>query len=352
MNAKVKETVLGTIQSGFPIAPDPYGALAEQLGFERDEVEKALLDLREEGLVRRIGASFDSKRLGYSSTLCALAVPPERADEVAAIINAYPGVTHNYLRENRYNIWFTLITRSAEDRARILGKIVEQSGCDDLLDMPATKMYKIRVDFGKGHGKKAAGAQTKPKGAGGHAAAGHPGATAADARAFDGDDAFDVALVRWAQDDVVFDADGTLVERPFEQGAALIARQIGREVTEDEVIDRILELKALKVIRRFGAMVKHQKMGFAFNGMTVWNVDDDRLDEVGAAFAGKPYVSHCYTRLAKPTWPYKIYAMTHAQTQDELDGYVAELADIARSEPLVLVSTKEYKKVSMRYFEE
>lgn len=350
MNAKVKETVLGTIQSGFPIAPDPYGALADQLGFERDEVEKALLDLREEGLVRRIGASFDSKRLGYSSTLCALAVPPERADEVAAIINAYPGVTHNYLRENRYNIWFTLITRSAEDRARILGKIVEKSGCDDLLDMPATKMYKIRVDFGKGHGKKATEAKAKAKDAGEHVA-GRSGA-AADARAFDGDDAFDVALVRWAQDDVVFDADGTLAERPFEQGAALIARQIGREVAEDEVIDRILELKALKVIRRFGAMAKHQKMGFAFNGMTVWNVDDDRLDEVGAAFAGKPYVSHCYTRLAQPTWPYKIYAMAHAQTQDELDGYVAELADIAQAEPLVLVSTKEYKKVSMRYFEE
>lgn len=351
MNAKVKETVLGTIQSGFPIAPDPYGALAEQLGFERDEVEKALLDLREEGLVRRIGASFDSKRLGYSSTLCALAVLPERADEVAAIINAYPGVTHNYLRENRYNIWFTLITRSAEDRARILGKIVEKSGCDDLLDMPATKMYKIRVDFGKGHGKKATEAKAEAKDAGEHVA-GRFGAAATDARAFDGDDAFDVALVRWAQDDVVFDADGTLVERPFEQGAALIARQIGREVTEEEVIDRILELKALKVIRRFGAMVKHQKMGFAFNGMTVWNVDDGRLDEVGAAFAGKPYVSHCYTRLAQPTWPYKIYAMTHAQTQDELDGYVAELADIAQAEPLVLVSTKEYKKVSMRYFEE
>lgn len=351
MNAKVKETVLGTIQSGFPIAPDPYGTLAEQLGFERDEVEKALLDLREEGLVRRIGASFDSKRLGYSSTLCALAAPPERADEVAAIINAYPGVTHNYLRENRYNIWFTLITRSSEDRARILGQIVEQSGCDDLLDMPATKMYKIRVDFGKGHGKKATEAKAEAKDAGEHVA-GRFGAAATDARAFDGDDAFDVALVRWAQDDVVFDADGTLVERPFEQGAALIARQIGREVTEDEVIDRILELKALKVIRRFGAMVKHQKMGFTFNGMTVWNVDDDRLDEVGAAFAGKPYVSHCYTRLAQPTWPYKIYAMTHAQTQDELDGYVAELADIAQAEPLVLVSTKEYKKVSMRYFEE
>lgn len=351
MDAKVKKTVLGTIQSGFPIAPDPYGALADQLGFERDEVEKALLDLREEGLVRRIGASFDSKRLGYSSTLCALAAPPERADEVAAIINAYPGVTHNYLRENRYNIWFTLITRSSEDRARILGQIVEQSGCDDLLDMPATKMYKIRVDFGKGHGKKATEAKAEAKDAGEHVA-GRFGAAATDARAFDGDDAFDVALVRWAQDDVVFDADGTLVERPFEQGAALIARQIGREVTEDEVIDRILELKALKVIRRFGAMVKHQKMGFAFNGMTVWSVDDGRLDEVGAAFAEKPYVSHCYTRLAKPTWPYKIYAMTHAQTQDELDGYVAELADIARSEPLVLVSTKEYKKVSMRYFEE
>lgn len=351
MNAKVEETVLGTIQSGFPIVPDPYGTLAEQLGLERDEVEKALLDLREEGLVRRIGASFDSKRLGYSSTLCALAAPPERADEVAAIINAYPGVTHNYLRENRYNIWFTLITRSSEDRARILGQIVEQSGCGDLLDMPATKMYKIRVDFGKGHGKKATEAKAKAKDAGEHVA-GRFGAAATDARAFGGDDAFDVALVRWAQGDVAFDADGALVERPFEQGAALVGKQIGREVTENEVIARILELRALKAIRRFGAMVKHQKMGFAFNGMTVWNVDDGRLDEVGAAFAEKPYVSHCYTRLAKPTWPYKIYAMAHAQTQDELDGYVAELGKIAQAEPLVLVSTKEYKKVSMRYFEE
>ena len=351
MNAKVEETVLGTIQSGFPIGPDPYGTLAEQLGLERDEVEKALLDLREEGLVRRIGASFDSKRLGYSSTLCALAAPPERADEVAAIINAYPGVTHNYLRENRYNIWFTLITRSSEDRARILGQIVEQSGCGDLLDMPATKMYKIRVDFGKGHGKKATEAKAKAKDAGEHVA-GRFGAAATDARAFGGDDAFDVALVRWAQGDVAFDADGALVERPFEQGAALVGKQIGREVTENEVIARILELRALKAIRRFGAMVKHQKMGFAFNGMTVWNVDDGRLDEVGAAFAEKPYVSHCYTRLAKPTWPYKIYAMAHAQTQDELDGYVAELGEIAQAEPLVLVSTKEYKKVSMRYFEE
>ena len=351
MNAKVEETVLGTIQSGFPIVPDPYGTLAEQLGLERDEVEKALLDLREEGLVRRIGASFDSKRLGYSSTLCALAAPPERADEVAAIINAYPGVTHNYPRENRYNIWFTLITRSSEDRARILGQIVEQSGCGDLLDMPATKMYKIRVDFGKGHGKKATEAKAKAKDAGEHVA-GRFGAAATDARAFDGDDAFDVALVRWAQGDVAFDADGALVERPFEQGAALVGKQIGREVTENEVIARILELRALKAIRRFGAMVKHQKMGFAFNGMTVWNVDDGRLDEVGAAFAEKPYVSHCYTRLAKPTWPYKIYAMAHAQTQDELDGYVAELGEIAQAEPLVLVSTKEYKKVSMRYFEE
>ena len=351
MNAKVEETVLGTIQSGFPIVPDPYGTLAEQLGLERDEVEKALLDLCEEGLVRRIGASFDSKRLGYSSTLCALAAPPERADEVAAIINAYPGVTHNYLRENRYNIWFTLITRSSEDRARILGQIVKQSGCGDLLDMPATKMYKIRVDFGKGHGKKATEAKAKAKDAGEHVA-GRFGAAATDARAFGGDDAFDVALVRWAQGDVAFDADGALVERPFEQGAALVGKQIGREVTENEVIARILELRALKVIRRFGAMVKHQKMGFAFNGMTVWNVDDGRLDKVGAAFAEKPYVSHCYTRLAKPTWPYKIYAMVHAQTQDELDGYVAELGEIAQAEPLVLVSTKEYKKVSMRYFEE
>ena len=146
MNAKVEETVLGTIQSGFPIVPDPYGTLAEQLGLERNEVEKTLLDLREEGLVRRIGASFDSKRLGYSSTLCALAAPPERADEVAAIINAYPGVTHNYLRENRYNIWFTLISPSREDERATLDDITARTGIP-ILNLPATRLFKIRVDF-------------------------------------------------------------------------------------------------------------------------------------------------------------------------------------------------------------
>lgn len=157
-------------------------------------------------------------------------------------------------------------------------------------------------------------------------------------------DPFDIALVHWAQADVPG-------EYPFQDGAAQIAAETGDySVDEARVLQRLRELKACHVIRRFGAFVHHRKLGYTFNGMAVWNVPDDRIDELGTQFAALPYVSHCYRRTTAPSWPYNLYAMVHATTQAELDGYIDEMKQFAGLEPRVLVSTKEFKKALPVYF--
>lgn len=141
------ERLLDRLQSGFPLVPRPYQALAEELGATPGDVFRAIRWLNARGTIRRLGASFDSRSLGYASTLCAVRVPEDRVDEAAAIINSYPGVTHNYLREDDYNLWFTLAAGSQEQLASLIREIRERTGIDDMLDLPALKTYKIDVGF-------------------------------------------------------------------------------------------------------------------------------------------------------------------------------------------------------------
>jgi len=143
----IDKKLLTLIQRDFPIASEPYSQIAFTLGISEDEVINRLANLKEEGIIRRIGAIFDSKKLGYHSTLCAMKVPEERIDEVADIVNGYPGVTHNYLRADEYNMWFTLIAKSQEELKRIIGEIKDKSQISDLIDLPATGVFKIRVHF-------------------------------------------------------------------------------------------------------------------------------------------------------------------------------------------------------------
>ena len=343
---ELRQRVLDLIQSGFPLESDPYGVMAERLGATREEVLDAVAALRRDGAIRRLGASFASKKLGYSSTLCALPVPGDavEVDRVAAIVNGYPNVTHNYLRNNRYNLWFTIIARSADEVACILSEIEERSGCAGALNLPATALYKIKVDFGAM--KRAAGNRDDSRGN-----PSEPAGVGVDAP-FDADDPFDVALVRWAQEDIAGRGDAVDPE-PFATAAASIATEMGdASANEQRVLERLRSWKRQKIVRRFGALVAHRKMGYAFNGMTVWDVPAEQVDVVGKAFAAHPFVSHCYARPRSEEWPYNLYAMVHATSQEELDGCVAQLRDESGYETQVLVSTREYKKTSMRYFAE
>ncbi|MCL6107209.1 MAG: AsnC family transcriptional regulator [Actinobacteria bacterium] len=135
------------IQSDFPITDRPYAAIGRQLGISEQEVINRIEEIMKSGEIRRLGASFDSRRLGYTSTLCALHVPPEKLEKAVAAINSYHNVTHNYERNHYYNVWFTLIAPSRERIGEILMEIEKSAGVGPVLDLPATRLFKIQVDL-------------------------------------------------------------------------------------------------------------------------------------------------------------------------------------------------------------
>lgn len=142
--------LLNLIQSSFPITPEPYRELAETLGTSEEEVLARLERLIACGVIRRLGPVFDSRMLGYCGTLAALKVPLERIPEVAAVVNSFPGVTHNYLREGDYNMWFTLLEENPDRLEAILEEIKKRTGITEVLNLPSERVFKIRVNFDLG----------------------------------------------------------------------------------------------------------------------------------------------------------------------------------------------------------
>jgi DNA-binding Lrp family transcriptional regulator len=138
--------ILDLIQTGFPIAPRPYATIGEAVGLTEAETLARVRALRGKGIIRRIGANFQSARIGFSSTLCAASVPAERLEAFIAAVNAHPGVTHNYLRDHPLNVWFTMIGPSAQAIREALAEITAATGVS-ILNLPADRLFKIRVDF-------------------------------------------------------------------------------------------------------------------------------------------------------------------------------------------------------------
>ncbi len=138
--------ILNIIQSSFPLDSRPYAIIGEQIGLSEDETLKRVNTLRETGVIRRLGGNFGSRELGWRSTLCAAQVPEDKLDCFISEVNQYPGVTHNYLRENEFNIWFTLIAPDLESVEKTLASISQATGIK-ILNLPADKMFKIKVDF-------------------------------------------------------------------------------------------------------------------------------------------------------------------------------------------------------------
>ena len=143
----IDSAILNRIQSDFPITERPYLAVANELGLSEEEVLDRVTRLKAEGIIRRIGGNFVPGKLGFVSTLCAASVPPDKIDHFAEIVNRYPGVTHNHQRDNTYNVWFTFIAPSMDVIEENLKQISRDSGVDNILNLPATKVFKIRAEF-------------------------------------------------------------------------------------------------------------------------------------------------------------------------------------------------------------
>lgn len=317
-----ERTLLSVVQTDFPLCRRPYDALAEELDCDPEEVLEMLRRLRSDGLIRRFGAVFDSRRLGFVSTLVAARVPEERLREVAALISRLPEVTHNYRRTHEFNLWFTLRAPSQDALDEKLQHLREETGVNDLYSLPAEAVYNRSVTFDL-TGKGSAGSDASERRG--------EGSVELTARQKD--------LAR------VLEAHLPLVERPFDWAA----RRAGWE--PQEVLEQIEEWISQGVVRRIACIVHHRRLGFSANGMAAFEVPPERVDEVGEALAALPHVSHCYRRRTVPTWPYNLFGMVHDESREKVEQHVADfVGEMGLESYEILYSTEEYKKTSPRLF--
>ena len=143
----IDKKILNIIQKDFPVVAKPFKTVAQELDLSEDEVLTRIARMKEEGIIRRIGAVFDTRRLGFVSTLCAAKVPADKLKDFVNIVNSYPGVTHNYRRKHVYNVWFTFIASDQEKLNQCLTEISETTGVADIVSMNASRIFKIDATF-------------------------------------------------------------------------------------------------------------------------------------------------------------------------------------------------------------
>ena len=312
--------LLNEFQRDFPLCPAPFAELAGRLGVAEKVVLSSLEKLRREGKISRVGAVFAPKRIG-ASTLAAMAVPPAQLDAVAAAVNRFPEVNHNYEREHRYNLWF-VVTAASEGRLQATLGAIQKAAGYSLLALPLLEEFHIDLGFSLLGGKKnVAVAQPLP-----------PRAPMAEAER---------RLVSVLQEGL------PLFIRPF----ALIAERIG--ASETEVLGRIGRWLEDGAIKRFGVVVRHRELGYRANAMLVHDIADERVSELGRALAEEPAVTLCYRRpRLLPDWPYNLFCMIHGRERGEVEALIAKLRQrhgLNNCAHDVLFSLTRYKQNGARY---
>lgn len=323
--------LLNLLQTRLPLDLHPFRVLAEMAGLPLEELLERLKRMKAIGIIRRISAIFDSHRLGYQSTLVAARVPPERLAEVSAVINAHPGVSHNYARNDAYNLWFTLAVspESGLGLQRTVEALAHLARLDSILVLPTLRRFKIgvRLDMTEGDDGGFARADTEDSLPVGPAI---PPESLSEP---------DKEAVRILQRDL------PLVQAPF--------RLLSENTPFDEqaLMERARALLQRGVLRRFAAILHHRRAGFDANGMGVWKVPEEQIEEVGFQMARYPAVSHCYQRPTYPDWPYNLFSMVHGKSRDACEAVFRQLSEeTGLREYRVLFSTDEFKKSRVRYF--
>ncbi len=320
--------LLDEAQAAVPLVPRPFRALGDRLGVPESEVLAHLEGLSREGVLRQIGGIFDTARLGYRSTLVAAVVPPERLEAAARVINAHPGVSHNYERDFAWNLWFTLAV-PPESRLGLeatAARLAARGGCERHRLLPALRVFKIgvRLDMSEGGPR----ADRDEEGAG--APSPQPAAAL---------DPADREVVGALQEPLA------LVCEPFEVPAARVGLSVA------ELLDRARALVASGALRRFAALLHHRRAGFTANAMGVWAVPVERIPDIASRVARVRAVSHCYERPTYPDWPYSVFSMVHARSREEcLDVLEAIARETGIGEWAALWTRREWKKARLRYF--
>ena len=313
-------------QRGFPVCEAPFAEIARALGCEAGEVLRRLADLRRCGVVSRVGPVFAPGRIG-ASTLAAMAVPPERLASVAACVNRYRAVNHNYEREHEINLWFVLAAPDAEEVEATLAGIRRRTGLE-VLDLRLERAYHIDLGFPL---------WCRPSRDGSRPPAGRAAVPAAPESSLAESDR---SLVGAIQDGL------PLTARPY----AAVAARIG--LTETQVMGRIRQLLGDGVIKRLGVVVRHRELGYRANAMVVFDVVPAQVDAAGERLAALAPVTLCYRRTRRPpVWPYNLYCMLHGRNRDEVMDWVhGLLPEAAGQRPgAVLFSRRRFRQRGARY---
>jgi len=321
----MENELLFEMQNAFPMTERPFKAVAEKLNTTEEEVLSLVQKLKDDKIIRQTSAIFDTKRLGYKSSLVAFKVDEKKIDQAAEIINAHPGVSHNYLRNHDYNIWFTMAV--APDSKLGLEKTIEilkeRTGAEDAIILPTLKMFKISVKMDT-TGKRAKKEKLKKLA--------HKEIELTPQH---------IAVIKELQKDI------EVTQEPFKEAAEKLG------LSYKQFFEIAQELKESGVMRRFATILNHRKAGFGANAMSVWAVPEDKGEEIGREMAEFSAVSHCYLRPSYPNWPYNLFAMVHAKTQEECDTLIEEMAkESGLTEYGKLYSTVEFKKQRLVYFDD
>jgi siroheme decarboxylase len=321
--------LLNALQSRFPLLPEPFAAVAREAGLSVDEAMERTSHLLRERIIREITPIFDTTALGYSSMLVAASVDPEHPHRAAAVINEHPGVSHNYLRNHDFNLWFTIATAPDSQLGLdgTLEVLKERSGAESVRQLPTLTMFKINMNLEMEGGTEQLAAPVE----------------AVEPRPRDPVpiDDFDVAVIRALQ--------GPMEVRRDAYASA--ARELG--VPVERMLEHLEGMVERKLLRRVAAILFHRRAGFSANGMGVWRVPEDRIMELGPRMAAVRGVSHCYRRPTYPDWPYSVFTMAHGRSKEECDAVldgVATVCGLAGEDRSTLYSSTEFKKVRLHYF--
>ncbi len=321
--------LLNLMQGSFPIAPRPYRHVAEQGGVDEREVMDRVQRLLDKRIIRQVTPIFDTRALGYSSMLVAAKVDPEHPHRAAQVINEHPGVSHNYLRNHEFNLWFTIATEpdSKLGLEGTLEVLARAAGAESVRQLPTLKLFKIRMDLEMEGDTDALSSAAEVK---------EP--IELEPQPYD---ELDIAVIRALQGDM------PVVEEPFAPAAA----ELG--MPQERLLDHLAQMQERGLLRRVAAILYHRRAGFSANGMGVWQVPDEQIYEIGCRMAAVRGISHCYQRPTYQDWPYSVFTMAHGRSKEQCDAILDAIAEqTGIHERATLYSSTEFKKIRLLYFTE
>jgi DNA-binding Lrp family transcriptional regulator len=319
----LQDEILLRIQKNFPLNKRPFEVIANELKTEEKTVLKLLNEAKNNNIIRQTSAIFDTKKLGYTSSLVAFEIDEANIEYAVKILNAHPGISHNYERNHTFNIWFTLAVPpdSRLGLEKTIKILAQQTKSKNHIILPTLKLFKIAVKLDTTNQavqkEKVVDKSYKQL----ELTSQH------------------YEIIKLLQHDIEF------VSEPFKN----ITQKLN--MSYDALFDVINDFYESGVMRRYASILNHRKAGFNANAMVVWDIDEQNASNIGKEAASFSAVSHCYLRPKYENWNYNLFTMIHGKTKEDTQNVIEQIANSIEHQGFMpLYSSREFKKVRINYF--